>query len=137
MGLVVDRFEFDGPPPEEVLFVRLLRERIGGTYGLDAFTSQGNHVDVYTMFDPVVRPYACALLLELGGRPVSFMTNEPRSLTLPDYVKHPWVEHPWHWRLAVRWKYVVGFWIAVVASIPEAFRARNRDASKRQSTFKR
>jgi hypothetical protein len=101
MGLFVIRMRFDSVvPSESVLRSELLRQA-GAERGLDSFEIRDNIVQITTTLDPVTRPYAIKVLVDLGGVYLDFGTGEPRDPQLPEYVRQPWRAWPWWTRARI------------------------------------
>ena len=86
---------------------RLLRQA-GSTTGLDSFEIEDNVVQITTTLDPVTRPYAIKVLLDLGGAYVDFRTGEPCDPHLPEYMHQPWQAWPWWKRANIRAPFYLG-----------------------------
>ena len=108
MGLFAFRIRFDsGVPSEAALRAELLRQA-GSVAGLDSFEIRDNIVQVMTTLDPVTRPYAIKVLMDLGGVHVDFATGEPRDPELPEYVCQPWRAWPWWTRASILARFHLG-----------------------------
>lgn len=113
MGLVLVEFAFASPPPSEEEIRAHLRDVVGSDRALDSFeltTVKAGYRNmpcrVRLLFDMenVVRPYACAFLVEHGGMLVDPRTKEPRELVLPAFVGRPWRDWSLLQRLRFRWR---------------------------------
>jgi hypothetical protein len=108
MGLFMIRARFDGPPPSEEAFRRELAALAGDIHALDGVHIDGNLLEVTTMFDGKTYPYACKLILRLGGQLLDFRTLEPRTQWLPAFVERPWHEWPWWKRALIHVQFLLG-----------------------------
>jgi hypothetical protein len=108
MGLFVFRVRFESAIPSEALLRAELQRHAGSAFGLDSFEVKGNIVQIATTLDPVTRPYAIKILLDLGGVYVDFTTGEPRDPHLPPYVTQPWPAWPWWTRASIQLRFQLG-----------------------------
>ncbi len=95
MGLFAFRIRFESEPPSEAVLRAELVRQAGSAIGLDSFEVENNVVEITTDLNPVTRPYAIKILLDLGGAYLDFATGEPRDAQLPAYVRQPWPTLPW------------------------------------------
>jgi hypothetical protein len=122
MGLFVFRIKFDSVVPSEAVLRAELLRQAGSAEGLDSFEIRGNLVQITATLDPVTRPYAIKVLLDLGGVYVDFATGEPRNPHLPGYVHRPWSAWPWWTRASIHARFHLGL---LSTALP-----RHRDSSR-------
>ena len=108
MGLFAFRIRFDAEVPSEAILRAELVRQAGSVTGLDSFEIEDNIVQVTTTLDPVTRPYAIKVLLDLGGIYVDFATGEPRDPHLPEHVRRPWRAWPWWTRASIHARFHLG-----------------------------
>ncbi len=108
MGLFAFRIRFDSALPSEAMLRAELLRQAGSATGLDGFAIKNNIVEITTDLNPVTRPYAIKILLDLGGVYLDFATGEPRDIQLPAYVREPWPAWPWWKRAAIHARFHLG-----------------------------
>jgi hypothetical protein len=108
MGLFAFRIRFDSAPPSEAVLRAELLRQAGSITGLDAFEIKNNTVEITTDLNPVTRPYALKIPLDLGGVYVDFATGEPRDAKLPAYVRAPWRAWPLWTRASIHARFHLG-----------------------------
>lgn len=88
LGQSIDTFEFVDFAPGRDDFVRALRPYVDPS-GIEGYDVDGRRVELSCALDPYTRPYACALLCELGGRIIDPASGAPGDLRLPWYASLP------------------------------------------------
>lgn len=84
----MDVFEFQDVAPSREVFLRSLRPYVGLS-GIESYRVNGRRIELSCMLDPYTRPYACAILSELGGRFIDDGSGRPGNLRLPWYASLP------------------------------------------------
>jgi hypothetical protein len=100
MGLIIDIFRFDGPPPDREEFSRQLTERAGSSAGLEYYGAvestsgvfadperRRGHVEIRCLLDPFTRSCALAIATEHGGRRVDWRTGRSTAVMLPNFAR--------------------------------------------------
>ena len=111
MGLYESNFRFDGAPPDPQLVLTEARRRLGNVGGIEALEVEGQVLIARSMLDPFTHHVVCAILLQMGGRPVSIGGGQPVQIAVPPWAHHPISEMPWRQRMAIRyrwWQWLLG-----------------------------
>lgn len=116
MGLYQSNFRFDGPLPDPESVRAEARRRLDSPRGIEALEIDGSTLIARSMLDPFTHHVVCAILLELGGTPVSLRDGTPVHLDVPPWAHHPLREMPWSERMALRYRWWRWFFGTVTKS---------------------
>jgi hypothetical protein len=111
MGLYQSNFRFESGPPDLDVVRTEARGRLGSVRGIEALEVDGQILTARSMLDPFTHHVVCAILLEMGGQPVSLRDGSPVHLEVPPWARRPIREMPWRQRMAVRygwWRWLLG-----------------------------
>jgi hypothetical protein len=105
MGLYQSNFRFEGALPDLDAVRAEAHRRLGGTYGIEALELEGQTVVARSMLDPFTHPVVCAILQEVGGRPVDICDGQPIASEVPAWAHKPIREMAWRDRMAIRYRW--------------------------------
>jgi hypothetical protein len=108
LGLFIDRFGFDAPPPADEVLLGEVVARVGSSRGVDSIERTETELVICTMLDPFTRPYLMQILKEHGGVSLDYYSGERRALELPAYVDVAWRKQPLWKRLWIHSLFFLG-----------------------------
>lgn len=89
MSLDQTSFRFDGVLPDLAAVRSEAERRLGSASGIASITTEGKTVVAQSMLDPFTHPVVCAVLEEMGGKPLSARDGSPTTLGIPDWARRP------------------------------------------------
>lgn len=105
MGLYQSNFRFEAVRPDLEVVRTEARRRLGSARGIEALEFDGQTLIARSMLDPFTHHVVCAILVEMGGQPVSLRDGTPVHLEIPAWARHPIRDMPWRERMAVRYRW--------------------------------
>jgi len=103
--LYQSNFRFEDAVPNLDAVRAEAERRLGSTGGIEGLEIDGQTVIARSMLDPFTHPVVCAILLELGGRPVSIKDGQPVAPDVPPWAHRPIRELPWRRRMSIRYRW--------------------------------
>lgn len=105
MGLYQSSFRFDDALPDLDAVRAEVRRRLGSDWEIEGLEIEGRTVIARSMLGPFTHPVLCAVLVEMGGQPVSYR-GEPIEAAIPSWAHRPIREMRWRDRMSIRF----GWW---------------------------
>lgn len=105
MGLYQSNFRFEGALPDLDAVRAEACHRLGDANGIEGLELEGQTVVARSMFDPFTHPVVCAILQEMGGRPVDIRDGHLIASEVPAWAHKPIREMAWRDRMAIRYRW--------------------------------